>query len=95
MRIAAWVRDKANQKAIEEMGGVSQALKPIKHRNKELVPYIELFEPAKTNLPIKKIVIGPHEKKETLAARLREKLSSSGIEVVVSDIPYANLYSTS
>jgi hypothetical protein len=70
-------------------------LKPEKVRkfrlNKEQrVPYIELFDSPDIKLPIEKIIIGPHKDKEARRAELLEILSKSNIEIVCSEIPYAN-----
>ncbi|MCK5313264.1 MAG: hypothetical protein KAJ62_14200 [Desulfobacteraceae bacterium] len=70
-------------------------LKPEKVRkdrsNKEQrVPYIELFDSADINLPIEKIIIGPHKNQEVREAELLEILSKTNIEIVCSEIPYAD-----
>lgn len=75
----------------------------FRKKNGEQVPYIELFDKNKqdkngkkdisenTPLPIKKIIVGPHNDKEMRAAWLRIKLDSisrDDIEVTVSQIPF-------
>jgi hypothetical protein len=94
VRIAALVRDAQNQEAMEKIGGATAVLKPVKQRkrNEEEIRYIELFGQKDTRLPVKKIVVGPHPRKEELATRLKEQLKSTGIEVAISDIPYVNFY---
>lgn len=70
--------------------------KPIKcvQRSGTAVPYINLFEgitslPAKP-LPIKRIIVGPHQEKEKRKKAIEILLKELGIkaEVSVSEIPY-------
>ena len=73
----------------------STTLKPEKVRkfrsNKEQrVIYIELFDSADVKLPIEKIIIGPHKDKEARKAEIIEILSKTNIEIVCSEIPYAD-----
>jgi hypothetical protein len=68
-------------------------LKPEKERkfrkkDGELVPYIELFNSIDIELPIEKIIVGPHKEKETRAAALRVMLRNTKIEITRSDIPF-------
>lgn len=68
-------------------------LKPEKERkfrdkNGEIVPYIELFNSAEIELPIKRIIVGPHKEKEARAAALRVMLRNTSIKVACSDIPF-------
>jgi len=68
-------------------------LKPEKERkfrekNGQLVPYIELFNAPDTELPIEKIIVGPHKDKEARAATLRVMLRNTRIEITCSDIPF-------
>lgn len=70
-------------------------LKPEKVRkfrsNKEQrVPYIELFDSTDIKLPIERIIIGPHKNKEARKAKLLEILSKTNIQIVCSEIPYAD-----
>jgi hypothetical protein len=70
-------------------------LKPEKVRkfrlnNEQRVPFIELFDSADIKLPIGKIIIGPHKNKEAREAELRDLLSKTNIEIVCSEIPYAD-----
>lgn len=58
--------------------------------NEQRVPYIELFDSADIKLPIEKIIIGPHKNKEAREAELRDLLSKTNIEIVCSEIPYAD-----
>lgn len=72
-------------------GGVS--LKPEKERkfrtkNGQHVPYIELFDSSDIELPIERIIVGPHREKEARASALLAKLSKTEIEITCSDIPY-------
>ena len=68
-------------------------LKPEKERkfrkkNGQLVPYIELFNSIDIELPIEKIIVGPHKEKEARAAALRVMLRNTKIEITCSDIPF-------
>lgn len=70
-------------------------LKPEKERkfrifNGKHIPYIELFDSDDIKLPIEKIIIGPHKKKGERRAEILGILSKSDIEIVCSDIPYAD-----
>ena len=95
VRVAAWVRNTKTQAEIEKIGGTPAALKPVKHRerNKKKVPFINLFEQKEMQLPITKIIVGPHAKKEEFAERLKTQLEGTSIEIAISDIPYVNFYS--
>lgn len=53
------------------------------------VPYIELFGLWGRDLPIERIIVGPHRDKKRRAASLRTMLAKTGIYVTVSDIPFA------
>lgn len=60
-----------------------------------LVPYIELFSRAEVslrlgNLPIKRVIVGPHRDKELRAEAVEKLLRANGYTatVSVSDIPY-------
>jgi hypothetical protein len=57
-------------------------------KNGELIPYIELCNSINIDLPIEKIIVGPHKEKETRAAVLRMMLKDKKIEIACSDIPY-------
>ena len=57
------------------------------------IPYVELFGNIE-NLPIKRIIVGPHKNKELRAESLRIWLRNkkiNGIDVVVSNTPYIEL----
>lgn len=64
--------------------------KKIKFRRKngKSIPYIELFNSDDIDLPIEKIIVGPHKEKETRAAALHTMLRKTKIEITCSDIPY-------
>ena len=49
---------------------------------------LPLFDSDDIDLPIEKIIIGPHKDKETRAAILRKRLRKTKIEITCSDIPY-------
>jgi hypothetical protein len=71
----------------------SVILKPEKERkfrkkNGQLVPYIELFNSIDIELPIEKIIVGPHKEKEARAAALSVMLRNTKIEITCSDIPF-------
>lgn len=68
-------------------------LKPEKERkfrnkNGQIVPYIELFNSVDIELPIERIIVGPHKEKEARAAALRVMLRNTKIEITCSDIPF-------
>jgi hypothetical protein len=56
--------------------------------NSRPVPYIKLFGFSDRKLPIEKIIVGPSENKNSIAAAIRKFVSNTKIEVTVSDIPY-------
>jgi hypothetical protein len=60
----------------------------FRDRNGKRTPYIELFRSLKTELPIEKIIVGPHKDKDSRAAALRIMLRNTDIKVTVSEIPY-------
>jgi hypothetical protein len=69
------------------------ALKPEKTRkfrdkNGLFAPFIELFDSPDIELPIERIIVGPHRDKEARAATLRVMLRNTKIQVTCSDIPY-------
>jgi hypothetical protein len=68
-------------------------LKPEKERffrkkNDQLIPYIELFNSIDIELPIERIIVGPHKEKEARATTLRSMLKNTKIEITCSDIPF-------
>ncbi|MFA4828531.1 MAG: DUF2971 domain-containing protein [Thermodesulfovibrionales bacterium] len=68
-------------------------LRPEKERkfrdkNGQLVPYIELLNSSDIELPIERIIIGPHKEKEARAAALRVMLKNTKIKITCSDIPF-------
>jgi len=78
---------------LELASSEGQTLKPEKERkfrnkNGELIPYIELFNSLNIELPIEKIIVGPHKEKENRAAALRAMLRNTKIEITCSDIPF-------
>ncbi|MDH3997261.1 MAG: DUF2971 domain-containing protein [Desulfuromonadales bacterium] len=78
-------------KELAESDGVK--LKPEKERNfrtwdNKTIPYIELFNSSEIDLPIKKIIVGPHKEQKARAAALRVMLRDTNIEVSCSDIPF-------
>lgn len=68
-------------------------LKPEKERkfhkrNGENVPYIELFDALDEDLPIERIIVGPHRNRDARVSALRVMLGGTNIEVTASDIPF-------
>ncbi len=57
-------------------------------RGGQRVPYIDLFDSSDTQLPIDRIIIGPHIEKEARAEAICAKLGETDIKVACSDIPY-------
>ena len=97
LRIAAYIQDR---KAIEESSAEEKKkLKPAKtiHYHKaqgfKTIPRIHIFEGLNIRLPIKRIIVGPHENKETYAEELREWLASHefDIPVTTSQIPFRGM----
>lgn len=82
--------DKELLKAAEVDSVTSKPEKKIKIRKKngQHIPYIELFNTNFIELPIEKIIIGPHKEKDARATALRAKLDKTNIEITCSDIPY-------
>lgn len=60
----------------------------FRNRGGQLVPYVELFDSTDIELPIERIIVGPHKDKETRAAALRVMLRNTTIEITCSDIPF-------
>jgi hypothetical protein len=82
-----------DREAVEWASSAGVTLKPEKERkfrqkNGHLIPYIELFNSPDIELPIEKIIVGPHKQKEGRAIKLREKVGNPNIEVICSEIPY-------
>ena len=77
----------------EKDGLDKDQLKPEKERtfrtkNGEQVPYIELFNTLDQDLPIERIIVGPHQNKEARVSALRVMLHGTSIKVSDSDIPF-------
>ena len=60
----------------------------FRNKNGQLVPYIELFNSIDLELPIERIIVGPHKEKDARAAALRVMLRNTKIEITCSDIPF-------
>jgi hypothetical protein len=92
VRVAAFptVLDKEIMEMAREDGAELKPEKERKFRAKEggLIPYIDLFESLEMELPIERVIVGPHKEKESRAAALRIMLKKTGIEVLCSDIPF-------
>ena len=83
-----------NQEFLKLASTEGVTLKPEKERkfrnkNGQLTPYIELFSSPDIELPIERIIVGPHKEKEARAAALRVMLRNTKIEITCSDIPFA------
>lgn len=87
----------AVDKSYLEIAQLAQAdgviLKPEKERkfrnkNGQHIPYVELFNSSDIELPIEKIIVGPHREKEARAIELRKKLGKKDIEIICSEIPF-------
>lgn len=82
-----------NQKLLKHAKEVGTTLKPAKERkirqkNGQRISYIELFKSSDIELPIEKIIVGPHTEKDTRTTALRAMLGKTNIEITCSDIPY-------
>jgi hypothetical protein len=85
VRLAA-LRTAWDQESLEQAKRDGITLRPekevkVRNKNAQLVPYIELFNSAKMDLPIERIIVGPHKEKEARAEALRATLSNPRIEV--------------
>jgi len=82
--------DQESLKLATEKGFTFKPEKEIKvrHKNGQLIPYIELFNCIGFDLPIERIIVGPHKEKEARAAALRMMLRNTKIEITCSDIPF-------
>jgi hypothetical protein len=60
----------------------------FRNKNGERVPYIELFSSLHQDLPIKRIIVGPHRSKDARVSALKVMLRGKHIEVTASDIPF-------
>ena len=72
----------------ETVASKAEKERKFRLRNGQLVPYIELFKSLGIDLPIEKIIVGPHKEKETRTAALSIMLRNTKIEITCSDIPY-------
>ena len=82
-----------NQGLLDLASADGVTLKPEKEikfrqKNGQRIPYVELFNSADLELPIEKIIVGPHKEKEARAIALREKFGDMNIEITCSNIPY-------
>ena len=67
--------------------------KTRKFREKDGVPYIDLFDSEDLKLPIKRIIVGPHKDKEKRAEMLRVMLAEKNMDipVTISSIPFIGI----
>lgn len=82
-----------NKEILELAKRDGEILKPEKERKfrpkeGEHIPYIELFKSLGMELPIERIIVGPHKEKESRAAALRVMLKETEIEISCSAIPF-------
>ncbi len=84
------VIDKEILKLATRDGATLKPEKERKFRNKngKRIPYIGLFSSTDVELPIEKIIIGPHKEKKSRAEELNDKLGKRNIEITCSEIPY-------
>lgn len=65
-----------------------KAAKTVKYRGENAdIPYIEMFD-FDCDLPIKKIIVGPHRNQQIHYSSAKEVVGKLGIEVTKSDTPY-------
>lgn len=81
------------KKSLKQASSDETTLKPEKeikfrYKNEQLIPYIELFNSADIDLPIERIIVGPHKEKEIRASTLSLMLRKTKIQITCSDIPY-------
>jgi hypothetical protein len=81
-----------NDKTVRD--AIASGKKPDKDRaevkrTKKGKKYIELFKNLKTELPIKRIIVGPQNNKEKIADGLRKDPRFSKINIEISSIPFA------
>jgi hypothetical protein len=64
--------------------------KEIKFRKNggQCIPYIDLFDSNDIQLPISRIIIGPHKEKVARAEELSARLGTTHIRIICSDIPF-------
>ena len=55
----------------------SEKDRKFRDKNGQMVPYIDLFNSAEIELPIKRIIVGPHKEKEARAAALRDMIRNT------------------
>lgn len=82
-----------NQEMLRLVNQGGGKLKPEKERmfrdkNGRLIPYIELFKSIDIELPINRIIIGPHKEQEARADTLSVMLRNKNIKISRSDIPF-------
>lgn len=64
--------------------------KEVRFREKggQRVPYIDLFDSTDIQLPIDRIIIGPHTEKVARAEALCARLGKTDVKITCSDIPF-------
>ncbi len=90
---AVFVPTIIDQELLEIASRDGSILKPEKERkfrnkNGQIAAYIEIFNSKNTELPIERIIVGPHKEKEARAASLRVMLKNTKIEITCSEIPF-------
>jgi hypothetical protein len=95
VRIVAFpaVQNRSHLDTLKKYGKqiVSEKERMFRNRNGEDVPYLEIFKGLNVDLPITRIIVGPHKEKEARAASLKTRLRHTDIVVTVSDIPFVSV----
>ncbi len=65
-----------------------EKVKKFRKKNCQRIPYIELFNSSDIELPIEKIIVGPHNEKDARVAALCKKVGNANIEITCSGIPF-------
>jgi hypothetical protein len=60
----------------------------FRDKNGQLIPFIELFDTTDIELPIERIIVGPHKDKEARATALRVMVRNTRIQITCSEIPF-------
>lgn len=92
LRIAAYIQDRSG---LQREGKLNQEKKIYYHSTSgfKTIPRIHIFEDLKIPLPIKRIIVGPHENKNIYAVELRDWLQKHGhdIPITISKIPFRGM----
>lgn len=92
VRIIAWPIDQTSEykklAASKKENLLPEKARYFRETHGGLTPYIKLFETCSANLPIERIIIGPHKDKEKRKEALEIALRGYDIQIDVSEIPY-------